>query len=169
MRTFFFTRKDLPGVLSITTGEDSRGNSQLEGLSFCGSDKEVSGEEAVSPFEQEVVSQLNAYFEGMLTDFKLPLGTKGTPFQESCWEALKRIPYGKTVSYGEQARAVGNPKACRAVGGANHRNPIAIVIPCHRVIGASGKLTGFGGGLSWKTFLLELEKRTRNKSMAKLL
>lgn len=169
MHTFFFTRKDLPGILSITTGEDSQGISHLEALSFCGPDEEISNEHAASSFEKEVVSQLNAYFDGTLTDFQLSMQTRGTPFQESCWEALKRIPYGETVSYGDQARAVGNPKAYRAVGGANHRNPIAIVIPCHRVIGASGKLTGFGGGLNWKTFLLDLEKRTVNHSRAQHL
>lgn len=107
---------------------------------------------------QEAVRQLSAYFDGTLTRFRLPLKTHGTAFQERCWAALQEIPYGATVSYGEQARRIGNPKASRAVGGANHHNPIMIIIPCHRVVGADGSLTGYGGGLDMKKWLLTHER-----------
>lgn len=102
--------------------------------------------------------QLTAYFAGELTEFDLPLAPETTPFQGRVLTELRKVPYGTTVSYGELARRVGNPKASRAVGMANGRNPIPIVIPCHRVIGANGDLTGFGGGLDIKRKLLALEK-----------
>jgi methylated-DNA-[protein]-cysteine S-methyltransferase len=106
----------------------------------------------------EAGRQLDAYFAGELTAFDLPLELDGTDFQRSCWLALATIPYGHTVSYGEQARRLGlGPAAARAVGAANGQNPLPIVLPCHRVIGANGSLTGFGGGLGTKRFLLELE------------
>lgn len=105
----------------------------------------------------EARRQLAAYFAGELRDFELELAPRGTPFQLRVWRALCAIPYGQTASYGEIARAVGAPGAARAVGGANNRNPIAIVVPCHRVIGAGGSLTGYGGGLDRKRLLLELE------------
>ena len=111
-----------------------------------------------TPLLQEAVRQLTAYFDGALTDFDLPLRTRGTAFQERCWAALRTIPYGETVSYGEQARRIGNAKASRAVGGANHHNPICIIIPCHRVVGAKGALTGYGGGLDMKEWLLNHEQ-----------
>ena len=111
-----------------------------------------------TPLLEEAVRQLIAYFDGSLTDFDLPLKVSGTAFQEQCWAALQEIPYGTTVSYGEQARRIGKPKASRAVGGANHHNPIMIVIPCHRVVGASGSLTGYGGGLDMKAWLLQHER-----------
>jgi methylated-DNA-[protein]-cysteine S-methyltransferase len=104
-------------------------------------------------------NQLAAYFNGELQQFDLPLAPKGTAFQLSVWEALKKIPYGGLASYGEIAAAIGNPKAVRAVGGANARNPIPIIIPCHRVIGSDGSLTGFGGGLTTKQRLIDLERR----------
>jgi methylated-DNA-[protein]-cysteine S-methyltransferase len=112
-----------------------------------------------APFA-ELRRQLGAYFAGELEDFELELAPSGTPFQLDVWQALRTIPYGTTASYGEIARAVGQPGAARAVGGANNRNPIAIVVPCHRVIGASGSLTGYGGGLDRKRLLLELEAGT---------
>lgn len=102
--------------------------------------------------------QLEAYFSGETKTFDLPLDTAGTPFQESVWEALRQIPYGQTVSYKDIAVAINNPKAVRAVGGANNRNPISIITPCHRVIGMSGKLVGYGGGMDAKEYLLELER-----------
>ena len=108
---------------------------------------------------RETIRQLKAYFAGDLEDFDLPLAPMGTPFQQSVWKRLCDIPYGKTISYGELARRVGNPKASRAVGLANGSNPIPIIIPCHRVIGSNGKLTGYGGGLPIKEKLLSLEKR----------
>jgi methylated-DNA-[protein]-cysteine S-methyltransferase len=107
---------------------------------------------------REAVKQLREYFAGRRTEFDLPLSPEGTAFQRTVWKHLQEIPYGETISYGELARRVGNPKASRAVGAANGKNPIPIVIPCHRVIGANGKLTGFGGGLPVKEALLLLER-----------
>ena len=104
--------------------------------------------------------QLDEYFAGKRQTFDLILNPHGTPFQLAVWMQLRQIPYGTTISYGELARRVGNPSASRAVGAANGRNPLSIIVPCHRVIGASGKLTGFGGGLPTKEFLLGLERRT---------
>lgn len=109
------------------------------------------------PLIREALSQLRAYFAGRLNRFDLPLSLAGTSFQKRVWRALQTIPYGETRSYGQIARQIGAPKACRAVGAANGSNRIPIVIPCHRVIGANGDLTGFGGGLPWKRMLLALE------------
>jgi methylated-DNA-[protein]-cysteine S-methyltransferase len=108
---------------------------------------------------QETIRQLRAYFAGELETFDLPLAPQGTAFQLKVWKLLCDIPYGETISYGELARRIGNPKASRAVGLANGSNPIPIVIPCHRVIGSNGKLTGYGGGLPIKEKLLALERR----------
>lgn len=101
--------------------------------------------------------QLDAYFAGELTTFELPLAATGTPFQERVWAALRGIPFGHTMSYSALAARIGEPKAVRAVGSANGHNPIAIIVPCHRVIGARGDLTGFGGGMERKRWLLEHE------------
>ncbi|WP_345589880.1 methylated-DNA--[protein]-cysteine S-methyltransferase [Streptomyces marokkonensis] len=106
----------------------------------------------------EAEEQLTAYFAGELKDFTLGLSLNGTPFQRTVWEQLRRIPYGETRTYGELAAALGNPAASRAVGLANGRNPIGIIVPCHRVIGASGGLTGYGGGLGRKQRLLDFER-----------
>lgn len=108
-------------------------------------------------FFKEHLRQLHQYFGGERQEFHLPLAAKGTPFQERVWRELCKIPFGKTASYGEIAERIGNPKACRAVGMANKKNPIPIIIPCHRIIGKNGSLTGFGGGLSVKKQLLDLE------------
>jgi len=108
---------------------------------------------------KEVLAQLQAYFSGELEDFKLQLAPEGTEFQKKVWGELCGIGYGQTISYGELARRVGNPKASRAVGLANGSNPIPIIIPCHRVIASNGKLTGYGGGLQIKEKLLALERR----------
>jgi methylated-DNA-[protein]-cysteine S-methyltransferase len=113
--------------------------------------------EDATPFG-EVKSQLEAYFAGELMDFQIPLAPQGTPFQLEVWRQLREIPYGRTISYGQLAERLGNPNASRAVGLANGANPIAIIVPCHRVIGANGKLTGFGGGLDIKQQLLDLER-----------
>jgi methylated-DNA-[protein]-cysteine S-methyltransferase len=112
---------------------------------------------------REVKRQLAAYFKGDLKNFDLDLAPEGTDFQRRVWAALARIPYGTVVTYKSMAEAVGNPRAVRAVGGATGRNPIPIIIPCHRVIGSNGALTGFGGGLETKSRLLNLEKRWRVK------
>jgi methylated-DNA-[protein]-cysteine S-methyltransferase len=113
-----------------------------------------------APFREAAV-QLRAYFAGELREFDLPLAPHGTDFQRRVWSALREIPYGRTISYSELAAAVGRPRAARAVGAANGRNPLAVVIPCHRVIGAAGALTGYGGGLARKRLLLELEAASR--------
>lgn len=107
----------------------------------------------------DALRQLREYFAGKRIEFDLPLAPEGTDFQRNVWRRLQEIPYGETISYGELAKRIGNPKASRAVGAANGQNPIPIVIPCHRVIGANGKLTGFGGGLPTKEALLALEAR----------
>lgn len=116
----------------------------------------------------EAIDQLRAYFDGQRFRFDLPLAPSGTPFQARVWEALRRIPCGETRSYGEIADAIGFPTGSRAVGAANGRNPIAIVIPCHRVIGANGKLTGYAGGLRVKKALLDHENRMAHKEGAQL-
>jgi methylated-DNA-[protein]-cysteine S-methyltransferase len=112
------------------------------------------------PVLDEAVRQLGEYFAGERRDFDLQLDPVGTPFQLTVWAALRDIPYAETINYGQLAGRVGNPHASRAVGLANGRNPISIVVPCHRVIGANGSLTGYGGGLDRKRTLLELERRT---------
>ena len=113
------------------------------------------------PIIARAIAQLQSYFAGDLKAFDLPLHTEGTAFQQSVWRALAMIPFGHTVSYGELARRIGNPGASRAVGLANGKNPIAIVLPCHRVVGANGSLTGYGGGLHRKQWLLDMERRFR--------
>ncbi|SOJ56495.1 Methylated-DNA--protein-cysteine methyltransferase [Mycobacterium simulans] len=113
----------------------------------------------------KAVDQLNAYFAGELTDFDIELDLRGTEFQQRVWKALLTIPYGETRSYGEIADQIGAPGAARAVGLANGHNPVAIIVPCHRVIGASGKLTGYGGGLDRKQTLLELEKNRESADL----
>ena len=109
---------------------------------------------------KEAGRQLQEYFSGVRTKFELPLNPKGTDFMKDVWSALEKIPYGETKTYGEIAKIIGKDKAYRAVGLANNRNPIPIFIPCHRVIGANGKLVGYAGGLDIKKQLLELEKHT---------
>jgi methylated-DNA-[protein]-cysteine S-methyltransferase len=117
---------------------------------------------------QKTASQLGEYFAGTRQLFDVPLDMQGTIFQISAWKELQRIPYGETISYGEQARRIGDAKKARAVGAANGRNPISIIVPCHRVIGNSGALVGFGGGLKTKSFLLEHEiiVKAGNKAVA---
>ena len=114
--------------------------------------------EQAARYLEIVEAQLGEYFARQRTVFALKLDLLGTPFQLDVWKSLARIPYGETTSYGQQAKWVGRPAAVRAVGGANGRNPVAIVLPCHRVVGANGSLTGFGGGLERKMWLLEHEK-----------
>ena len=109
----------------------------------------------------EAIDQLGDYFKGERTSFDLELNVQGTDFQKMVWKELVKIPYGETISYGQLAERIGNPKASRAVGMANGKNPISIIIPCHRVIGKNGSRTGFGGGLEVKKTLLDLEKRIK--------
>ena len=111
----------------------------------------------------DAVAQLREYFAGERTTFDLPLDPVGTPFQRSAWQVLRTIPYAATMSYGDQARALGDPNKARAVGAANGRNPISIIVPCHRVVGHRGTLTGFAGGLDAKAWLLEHERRVLAK------
>jgi methylated-DNA-[protein]-cysteine S-methyltransferase len=113
-----------------------------------------------APLVTEAMRQIEEYFAGRRRDFDLPLDLRGTPFQIEVWEMVRQIPYGETRGYGELARALGRPGAARAVGAANGANPVPILVPCHRVIGAGGALTGYGGGLDRKKFLLELESRS---------
>ena len=122
-------------------------------------------ESALGPIG-ETILQLGEYFAGRRREFDLPLAPAGTSFQKSVWQQLREVPYGVTISYGELAKRVGNPKASRAVGAANGKNPLPIVVPCHRVIGSNGKLVGFGGGLPIKERLLEIEMKARNQMIA---
>ncbi|MEV0783767.1 methylated-DNA--[protein]-cysteine S-methyltransferase [Streptomyces sp. NPDC050423] len=127
--------------------------------------EETFGEPDHGPFD-ETIRQLDAYFAGELREFDLPLHLDGTPFQRTVWAELQRIPYGETRSYGELADILGKPGASRAVGLANGKNPVGIIVPCHRVIGASGSLTGYGGGLDRKQRLLAFENGTRDTVQA---
>jgi len=132
---------------------------QLIEISFHRLEHQEEMEEKRTELLEEVERQLQEYFAGRLQHFDLPLHPQGTEFQKKVWKALMSIPYGETRSYGEIAKQIGNEKAVRAVGGANHVNPISIVIPCHRVIGKNGTLTGYGGGLKIKETLLTLERK----------
>ena len=113
---------------------------------------------AETPLLLQARRELEEYFRGHRKTFEVKLAPKGTPFQQKCWQALLAIPYGETRTYGQQAQLIGNAKACRAVGMGNHRNPIPIFIPCHRVVGVNGQLTGYAGGLEIKETLLTLER-----------
>ncbi len=138
-------------------------NGVLEELHFPNSTKRLEipteWQEAEASFK-ETLQQLRQYFAGKRQQFDLPISPQGTPFQERVWQELRKIPYGETASYGTIAQRIGKPKACRAVGMANSKNPIPIIIPCHRIIGKDGSLTGFGGGLPVKKQLLELERQS---------
>jgi len=132
---------------------------QLVVLHLPGSDDPPpAGTERATPILARTVRQLEQYFAGTRRDFELQLAPEGTEFQRAVWKALLDVPYGATCSYGTIAQAVGRPSASRAVGAANGANPIAIIIPCHRVIGSNQSLTGYGGGLPAKRFLLDLER-----------
>jgi methylated-DNA-[protein]-cysteine S-methyltransferase len=113
----------------------------------------------------EAADQLAQYFAGTRTAFDVPLDPVGTDFQRSAWNALRTIPYGETLSYGQQAERMGDRRKARAVGAANGRNPISIIVPCHRVVGSDGSLTGFAGGIENKRFLLDLERRVSGRSL----
>jgi methylated-DNA-[protein]-cysteine S-methyltransferase len=153
-----YTRIESPVGPLLLVGDDSG----LRRIEFVNGRKPVQPDplwhDEAEPV-RETIRQLRAYFAGELESFNLPLAPEGTPFQLAVWNRLGEIPYGGTISYGELARRLGNPNASRAVGLANGSNPIPIVIPCHRVIGSNGKLTGYGGGLPIKEKLLALERR----------
>lgn len=160
IRTIFFTVIESPaGPLLIAATE--------KGLRFLhfyrGNLPQLSAEEVWVESRERLRSyedEINSYFRGERREFTFPLDMVGTSFQKDCWQALLRIPYGQTRTYAEIAREIGRPQAFRAVGQANHDNPIAIVVPCHRVLGANGMLTGYGGGLTTKEKLLRLEGAT---------
>jgi methylated-DNA-[protein]-cysteine S-methyltransferase len=140
---------DTPIGPLLLSGEDGR----LTGAWF---DAEAEAR-STEPLFLDAEAQLHAYFASALERFELPLEPRGTAFQRSVWEVVLGIPYGTTSSYSELARELGRPNACRAVGAANGRNPLPVIVPCHRVIGAAGALTGYGGGLERKRMLLALE------------
>lgn len=150
MRSYY----TMPSPLGPLTMTEEDGN--LARLEF--GEKKVDGaQRQLTPLLLSVQRQLAEYFAGQRSFFDLPLSPRGTPFQLAVWRALRSIPYGRTRTYGDIAEQLGRPGASRAVGMANHSNPIAIVIPCHRVIGASGRLTGYAGGLDKKEYLLSFE------------
>jgi methylated-DNA-[protein]-cysteine S-methyltransferase len=134
------------------------GGSGLHAIDWSSEGRGRGQEDPRHPLLREAESQLRAYFAGDLREFDLPLEPEGTAFQQRVWKELLKIPYGETWSYMEVARHIGAPSAVRAVGAANGANPIPIIVPCHRVIGASGKLVGYGGGLNLKRRLLALER-----------
>ena len=129
----------------------------LTGIWFVGNGEPELGDLDSDPVLRAAAGQLAEYFARRRTSFELPLAATGTPFQRAVWDALQEIPYGRTWSYADVALHIGNPRAVRAVGAANGRNPLPIVVPCHRVVGANGTLTGYGGGLENKRILLDLE------------
>jgi methylated-DNA-[protein]-cysteine S-methyltransferase len=139
-----------------------RGRDALERIAFAGAPEPVDRRDDQAFAAAR--AQLAEYFAGARTVFELELAPLGTPFQLRVWEELRRIPYGETIAYAELARRAGRPEAPRAAGHANGRNPLPIVVPCHRVIGSNGSLTGYGGGLHAKRFLLELEANARRAS-----
>lgn len=137
----------------------------IDGLFFCDEKESKVPREICEDSEilSSCISQLDEYFKGKRTSFDVPLDLKGTQFRRLVWDALLLIPYGETVSYGKVAEMIENPKAVRAVGGANNANPVSIIVPCHRVVGSDGKLTGYGGGLWRKEWLLEHESKTAKR------
>lgn len=153
--------------ISTTTGSNATDVTVVEedgkivALHFCAANTAQFSTEVIqaeTTLLQAAVKQLREYCAGQRKEFDVPLNPKGTDFQQKVWAELCRIPYGQTRSYGQVAAALGNARACRAVGMANNRNPISVFIPCHRVIGANGQLVGYGGGLPIKEHLLRLEK-----------
>jgi methylated-DNA-[protein]-cysteine S-methyltransferase len=157
MRSFFKHTRTPVGTLKLIADADA-----LQAILWENDDpKRVRCDALLEETEHgillETEQQLAEYFRGERTTFSIPLAARGTPFQQSVWAALLEIPFGETRSYGEIARRIGSPDASRAVGAANGKNPISIIVPCHRVIGSSGKLTGFAGGLTVKQRLLALE------------
>jgi methylated-DNA-[protein]-cysteine S-methyltransferase len=137
---------------TLWLGRDERG---LSSVAFDG----PAGADSGDPLLADAAAQLDAYFAGELEGFDLPLSPGGTEFQRRVWSAVAAIPYGTTTTYSALAASLGQPSACRAVGAANGRNPLPIVVPCHRVVGSAGALTGYGGGLARKRRLLDLERR----------
>lgn len=158
METLFFSRTDSPaGPLFLAASEKGLVRLEFEGRVMKLDAKKFALREskaALAPYLRE----LKEYFDGERREFSMPLDLRGTPFQLACWRALLAIPYGETRTYADIARAIGHPTAFRAVGMANNRNPVAIIVPCHRVIATGGSLCGYGGGLDLKRKLLDLEQ-----------
>jgi methylated-DNA-[protein]-cysteine S-methyltransferase len=156
MSTYLYTHIDSPlgELLLVGDGHALRGLHMQEGRTAVSVNPQWRAADV--PFA-DVRAQLSEYFAGERRDFDIPLAMEGTPFQRHVWGALREIPYGETTTYGELAHRLNMPSASRAVGLANGRNPIAVIVPCHRVIGSNGSLTGYGGGLERKRLLLELE------------
>ena len=151
----FFARLESPiGVLGVFANKDG-----LSEIRFPNQELELPNEECMNLHLEEAIAQLKAYFSGALTQFNLSLSPRGTEFQQQVWAQLQTVPYGTTASYGEIATAIGKSTAARAVGMANSKNPLPIVVPCHRIIGRNGSLTGFAGGLDTKRWLLAREQR----------
>ncbi len=153
---FYSTYESPLGTLYLTSNQDA-----LLGVSFI---SEIREEQESSSVLEMAIQQLDAYFKGKLQQFKVPLEPYGTAFQKSVWKALCTIPYGTVVSYQDIAIAIDNAKAVRAVGMANNKNPISIIIPCHRVIGKQGSLTGYAGGLDKKQWLLSFERANQSNT-----
>lgn len=130
----------------------------ITNIEFPENQRNIMAEEKETPLLKQAIRQLTEYFTGKRKDFDIPLHLNGTVFQMKAWSELRKIPYGETRTYRQIAEVTGNPKASRAIGLANNRNPIPFIIPCHRVIGSNGSLTGYAGGLETKKFLLDLEK-----------
>lgn len=151
--TTMYTELPTPVGSLLLTANDTA----ITGIYFPTRDRKPKGRAGSSALLAQACQQLSEYFAGSRTTFDLPLEPGGTAFQQSVWDALRTIPYGTTTSYGAIARRLGDVRATRAVGAANGQNPIPIVVPCHRVVGARGELTGFGGGLDRKRWLLEHE------------
>jgi len=153
----YFAKLPSPvGELTICANDDA-----ITAVAFPGDIATPDNEPQPNELVRRAMDQLQDYFSGQRKGFDLPLNPAGTAFQQSVWQALLTVPYGRTASYGEIAAAIGNAKASRAVGLANGRNPIAIVVPCHRIIGRNGSLTGYGGGLDRKRWLLTHERGAR--------
>ncbi len=160
--TIWYTQIESPidRILITSDGESLTGLHMVEHRHYEVLTDDWQRNDNAAPFA-ETRKQLAAYFAGELTDFDLPLAMHGTDFQKQVWRELQNIPFGQTISYGELARRIGNPNSSRAVGLANGHNPISIIVPCHRVIGTNGKLTGYGGGIERKEWLLAHESRRR--------
>ena len=160
MRMYFCTMDKTP-VGSLRLVADERGLNTVWFLRGRKNEMPLEEWKEDPAFFMEVIRQLQEYFAGSRRDFEIPLLMDGTEFQKKVWKNLQKIPYGETITYGELAKRIGDPKAVRAVGAANGQNPLPIIVPCHRVIGSNGHLTGFGGGLENKRKLLDLESSQR--------
>lgn len=157
---YTFTESPIQQLMLTSDGEALTGLRMIEHRHAPAMTEAWRLDDKARPFA-EAKQQLAAYFNGELTEFDLPLNLQGTDFQRLIWRELQKIPFGETMSYGQMAQRIGNPNASRAVGAANGRNPASIIIPCHRLIGSTGKLTDYGGGLERKEWLLAHEKRSR--------